>query len=322
MIMTLRTISWFIFSIIIIIFGLVTSMYNINTIRHENLSIFLIFLALIIVTFSFDQKETFNERLEIFLHGSSQAIIIHTCYLFFLTTIFSAILEHTGSMKSAVNICLHLFPTWFILPGIFISTSFFTFMIGSSFAIMAACMPLAINIAHHIGCNPSLMAATIISGCMLGDDVVYIFIIAVLFSGLVSIINHNGGVDYLIFYLHKKVSNTRHAKIFMILLVALVTIVTTINSIAIVICGPMIKKIGHSCHIDPAETACILGVVSSCLQTFLPYAPQMIIIASIAQITPLSLVQYLYYQIFLLISLCYMLCKQSKNCSPKFIKNV
>jgi Na+/H+ antiporter NhaC len=425
------------FCSIMAIILLMNFLCNIESSDRENISICATFIALIIATFSFRKNESFNERLEIFIKGSSQSIVVHMCYILFLTTIFTTVLEHTGSIESAVNVCLHVFPNWLFLPGIFFGASLFTFTVGSSIGTIAAFMPVAINIAHHIQLNPSLMAATIVGGCVFGDnlsissdstilsvkitdttmvkkfylnmkiclpafiitilfliyhnsfipgcghvhnlldvsfldvikalpytitfllaltgldiifvtvigimiamgigiylqnftipmamnfmfdgfyharEIVNLFILSVLLSGLVAIITHNGGVEYIIKKLKEKISNTWHAKFVIFGVVALVNIVIAINSIAIIVAGPAVQKIGYECQIEPAETACILGIVSCSLQGLLPYAPQIIMAASIAQVSSTSLIPYLYYQFFLLVSLCINLCKNNKIC--------
>jgi Na+/H+ antiporter NhaC len=71
----------------------------------------------------------------------------------------------------------------------------------------------------------------------------------------------------------------------------------------VLISGPVAKKIGEDFDIDNAETACILDIGSCVTQGILPYAPQMLLAASMAQVSAISLLPYLYYQYFLGISL-------------------
>lgn len=426
--------------VFLVTFALLNLIYCTNPIDGENFSIFATFIALIFAMFTFQNHETFNERIEIFIKGSSKSIVVHMCYIFFLSTIFTTILEKTGSITSAVNVCLHVVPTWFILPGIFIGASFFTFTIGSSLGAIAAFMPVALTMAEHIGLDPSLMASTIICGSVCGDnlsilsdssilsvkvtgttmikkfclnlkivlpafistvilltyqnsliqgcnhvhniyninffdiikalpytitfclaltgldiiaviilgiiaaitiglyfknftvltainltfdgfyhakDMVNLFILVVLLSGLAAIITHNGGIAYLIDKLKYKITNTRHAQFAIFCWIALINIMIAINSIAIVIAGPATKKIAHECDIDSAQAACILNIVSCALQGILPYAPQLVLAASIARVSTLSLLPYLYYQFFLLASLLIVIVWNPKHCKLK-----
>src|SRR3989339_1158903 len=156
-----------------IIFSFVFLLLNIlytNTVIRENSPIFAAFIAIIVAIFTFQKKEIFNKRIEVFIEGSSQLIVIHMCYIIFLSTIFTTILECTGSMASIVNICLHIIPTSFILPGMFLGSLIFAFTLGTSLGVIAAFMAISLNLSHHVGLNPSLVAATIVCGSIVGEN--------------------------------------------------------------------------------------------------------------------------------------------------------
>ena len=412
-----------------IIFSFVFFLLNIlytNTVIRENSPIFAAFIALIVSIFTFQKKETFNKRIEVFIEGSSELIVIHMCYIIFLSTIFTTILEYTGSMASAVNICLHIIPSWFILPGMFLSSSIFAFTLGTSLGVIAAFTAVAISISHHIGLNPSLVAATIVCGSICGEnlsilsdlniisskitgssmikkilldikitlpsligtillltyknsliattidfenlpalssldfikslpymvafylgltgldiiivmmsgiilaliigvllhnftiltainllfdgfyhtkDMVNLFILVVLLSGLTAIIKYNGGFEYLITSIKKRITNKFHARISIFILITLINITIAIHTLSILIAGPIAIQIGNDSHLDSSETACILNISSCISQGLLPYTPQLLLAASLAQVSAISLLPYLYYQYFLAVSL-------------------
>ena len=127
--------------------------------------------------------------------------------------------------------------------------------------------------------------------------------LVLLLSALSGIITHNGGIEYLIDKLKNKISSVAHAKFAILSLITFVNITIAINTIAVLISGPVAKKIGEDFDIDNAETACILDIGSCVTQGILPYAPQMLLAASMAQVSAISLLPYLYYQYFLGISL-------------------
>jgi len=41
------------------------------------------------------------------------------CYIFIFSAVFTYILKLIGGIDAAVNISLHVIPTWFLLPGFF-----------------------------------------------------------------------------------------------------------------------------------------------------------------------------------------------------------
>jgi len=410
------------FGIFLSVFIILNIVYNDTSTARDNFPIFAAFVALIASFFTFQNNESTNKKVEIFIQGSTQAMIMHMSYIFYLSTVFTSILQQTGGIQSAVNLSLLCIPAWFVLPGMFIVSSIFSFTVGTSMGAIAAFMPIAVTIATHVGLNPALMAATIVCGAMFGDNLsilsdttiasvkitnttmskklalnvkiaapafiasliiltyhnwmvtttmhtphttiftlldfikivpyaatfylaltgldivivlilgiilalgigiwlntlnflqainlifdgfyaskgmVNVFILVLLLAGLSGIITHNGGIDYLIEKLKQKVSNAYHAKFAIFSLISLINMTIAINTISILITGPVATKIGNDYDIDPSETACILDIGSCISQGILPYAPQMLLAASMAQVSALSLLPYLYYQYFL-----------------------
>jgi Na+/H+ antiporter NhaC len=150
----------------------------------------------------------------------------------------------------------------------------------------------------------TLMAINILfDGFYNSKGMVNVFILVLLLSGLSSIITYNGGIEYLINKIKHKISSPRYAKLAILLLIVLINITIAINTIAIIIAGPIAVEIGEDYEIDNAETACILDIGSCTIQGLLPYTPQLLLAASMAQVSTISLLPYLYYQFFLGISL-------------------
>ncbi len=158
------------FAIFLITFIVLNSIYNQPDTVRDNFPIFAAFIAIIASFFTFQNNETLNEKIAIFIQGATQNIVVHMSFIFYISTVFTAILEQTGGIHAAVNISLQAIPDWFIVPGIFIITSLFSFTVGTSMGAIAAFMPIANNIATHIGLQPSLMAATVVCGAMFGDN--------------------------------------------------------------------------------------------------------------------------------------------------------
>ena len=424
------------FGIFLFIFIILNIIYSSADIVRDNFPVFAAFAAIIASFFTFRNNETFNEKVEIFLQGSTQAMIVHMCYIFYVSTVFTTILEQIGGITAVVNLSLFFIPEWCMLPGFFMVASLFSFMVGTSMGAIAAFMPIAVSIASHLSLNPSIMAATIVCGATFGDNLsiisdttiaavkitnssmkkklllntkiaapafltsvamltyhnyviastigtthqsvinnldfikilpyiatfylaltgldilivliagiifamgigiwlesvtflqvinlvfdgfyaskgmVNIFILVLLLAGLSKIISHNGGIEYLIDKLKNKITNPCHAKIAIFLLITIINIMIAINTISILITGPVATKIGNDFDLQPAETACILDIGSCVSQGLLPYAPQLLLAASMAQVSAISLLPYLYYQYFLGISLLvFIVCRNKK----------
>lgn len=136
----------------------------------DNFPIFAVFIAIIAAFFTFPKKTSLQKRVDIFVEGTAHPVIIHMCYIFMLSTVFTHVLEKIGAITAIVNIGLRFMPAAYALPGIFVITSIFSLAIGSSMGGIIAFMPIALQIAQMIGIPLPLLTATVICGSILGDN--------------------------------------------------------------------------------------------------------------------------------------------------------
>jgi Na+/H+ antiporter NhaC len=126
-----------------------------------------------------------------------------------------------------------------------------------------------------------------------------LIIVTLLAGGMLALIRHNGGIEYLIHALTKRIRGKRGAKFTIALLVILADMCTANNTIALVTVGPMAKEIADKYGIDKRISASLLDTFSCFTQGFLPYGAQLLMAAGLAQITPFEITAYLYYPIAL-----------------------
>jgi Na+/H+ antiporter NhaC len=126
-----------------------------------------------------------------------------------------------------------------------------------------------------------------------------LIIVTLLAGGMLALIRHNGGIEYLIHALTKRIRGKRGAKCTIALLVILADMCTANNTIALVTVGPMAKEIADKYGIDKRISASLLDTFSCFTQGFLPYGAQLLMAAGLAQITPFEITAYLYYPIAL-----------------------
>ena len=87
-----------------------------------------------------------------------------------------------------------------------------------------------------------------------------IAMIALLIGGLVGIIQHNGGIDWLLNFVRSKVKSKRGAELGIASLVSAADISTANNTISIIMAGPLAKNIADEYDVDPRKSASILDI--------------------------------------------------------------
>ena len=122
-----------------------------------------------------------------------------------------------------------------------------------------------------------------------------LIIITMMAGGLLEIIKHNGGIDFLICLLTSHVSSKRGAELSIAALVSMVNICTANNTVAILTVGGIAKQIGDRYGVDNRKCASILDTFSCLMQGIIPYGAQMLMAAGLAQLNPVSIIPYLYY---------------------------
>ena len=122
-----------------------------------------------------------------------------------------------------------------------------------------------------------------------------LIIITLMSGGLLAIIKQQGGIDYLIRLLTRRVSGKRGAELSVAALVSMVNVCTANNTVAIITVGGIAKQIGDRYGIDNRKCASILDTFSCFTQGLLPYGAQMLMAAGLAQLNPVAIIPYLYY---------------------------
>ncbi|MBM7645438.1 Na+/H+ antiporter NhaC [Scopulibacillus daqui] len=126
--------------------------------------------------------------------------------------------------------------------------------------------------------------------------------LAILIGGTVEIIRYNGGIDYLLYIVTRKIKSKKGAEFSIAGLVSLTNLSTANNTISIIIAGPLAKNISDKYQIDPRKSASLLDIFSCCWQGFIPYGAQLLAAAGLASISPVSIMAYSFYPI--LIGIC------------------
>ncbi len=122
-----------------------------------------------------------------------------------------------------------------------------------------------------------------------------LIIISMLVAGLVQIISHNGGIDYMLYIISKKMKSKRGAELGIAFLVSLVDLCTANNTVSIVITGSIAKNVSEEYGISGARTASILDIFSCAFQGIIPYGAQLLLASTLSKLSPIEIMRYLHY---------------------------
>ena len=126
-------------------------------------------------------------------------------------------------------------------------------------------------------------------------------IIALVVGGVVAIMEYLGGIDYLLENLTAKIKSKKGAEFGISMLVSLLCLATTNNTVSIITAGPLAKDIADKFSVDRRRVAGLLDIFSSAFQGLMPYAGQILVAAAMAQISPVSIVPYSWYSMFMIV---------------------
>ena len=124
-----------------------------------------------------------------------------------------------------------------------------------------------------------------------------LIIITLMAGGLLEVIKHNGGIDYIITRLTRRIHGKRGAELSIAALVSVVNVCTANNTVAIITVGGIARKIGEKYGLDPRKCASLLDTFSCFTQGLIPYGAQLLMAAGLAAVNPIAILPYLYYPV-------------------------
>ena len=132
----------------------------------------------------------------------------------------------------------------------------------------------------------------------MGDGIIgmgELIIITMMAGGMLELIKQQGGIDFIIERMTRRIHGKRGAELSIGTLVALVDICTANNTVAIITVGGIAKQIGDRYGVDNKKAASILDTFSCFIQGLIPYGAQLLMAAGLATLNPVKIIPYLYY---------------------------
>ena len=124
-----------------------------------------------------------------------------------------------------------------------------------------------------------------------------LIIVTMLAGGMLELIRENGGLDFIVNGLTRRIRGQRGAEFSIAGLVSLANLCTANNTIAIITTGQIAADITRKYNLDPRKTASILDTFSCLIQGIIPYGAQLLMASGLAGVSALSISGYLYYPI-------------------------
>jgi Na+/H+ antiporter NhaC len=122
-----------------------------------------------------------------------------------------------------------------------------------------------------------------------------LLIVTMLAGGMLEIIKTNGGLDFIVSGMTRRIRGKRGAELSIAGLVSLANICTANNTIAIITTGRIAQDITKKFGLDPRKSASILDTFSCLVQGLIPYGAQLLMAAGLAGVSSISIIAYLYY---------------------------
>lgn len=122
-----------------------------------------------------------------------------------------------------------------------------------------------------------------------------LIIVTMLAGGMLEIIRTNGGLDFIVRGMTKKIRGKRGAEFTIAGLVSLANLCTANNTIAIITTGSIARDITEKFGLDPRKSASILDTFSCLVQGFIPYGAQLLMAAGLSGVSSMNIIGYLYY---------------------------
>lgn len=122
-----------------------------------------------------------------------------------------------------------------------------------------------------------------------------LIIVTLLAGGMLEMIRYNGGIDWIILKLTSHIRSTKGAETSIAALVGFANLCTANNTIALIMAGPIAKDIAERFKVDPRRSASLLDIFSCFVQGIIPYGAQLLMASGLGHISPIEIMQYLYY---------------------------
>ena len=124
-------------------------------------------------------------------------------------------------------------------------------------------------------------------------------IVTLLVSSISALMKEYGGFEAILSLIRRHAKSEKGGMLGICALTGFMDIATANNTVAIVIAAPIAKEISQEYGLAPKQVASLLDTTSCIFQGIIPYGAQLLVAASLAGISSLSIIPYLFYPFLL-----------------------
>lgn len=230
-----------------------------------------------------DMKDKFKENFLIVLPAAV------------ITLIIFLLLTRNGNFEVAGDLDYNFWkvvPYLFVLIGALIGINVFIVLIGGTV--------LSLIVGVATGAFPLSDVFVVMGNGVVG--MYDITVISIIVACIVSLVKEYGGIQFVLNVIRKGIKGQRGAEIGIAGLALVVDACTANNTVAIVMAGPIAKEICDENGVDPKRSASLLDIFSSVGQGMIPYGAQLLTTATLASLSPVEIMPYLYYPVLMAVS--------------------
>lgn len=141
-----------------------------------------------------------------------------------------------------------------------------------------------------------------------------VFFLTLLSAGLAAIVTQKGGLQYLLSKLEKRIHSKRSAELGIASLASLADICIANNTVAIIVTGPIVKKIAETYKIEKQRAASLVDIFTCVWQGIIPFGAQILLAGGLAKLSPFHIIPYTWYPIVLgVLAFVSMLCTKESD---------
>ena len=172
------------------------------------------------------------------------------------------------------------------------------------FVVLIGGTVLSIIVGLALGAIPPDMVFVAIGSGLDGKSGIMnmydITVISIICAGIIGLVRDNGGIEWILRAVGGLARSKRGAQFSIAAISSLVDVSTANNTVAIVIAGPIVRRIAAEHDITPRRAASLIDIFTSVWQGIIPYGAQILYASAGAAaagmaVTPLEILPFLFY---------------------------